>query len=56
MADLLYVLLTVVAFAAFVGLVRLCDGIVRAGAEDDVALDEHGDHTRAPIETEEVAA
>lgn len=57
MADLLYLVLTVVAFVAFVGLIRLCDAIVHAGAEDDVALDEgRDDPTEHTVGIEEVAA
>lgn len=57
MADLLYLVLTVVAFVAFVGLIRLCDAIVYAGAEDDVALDEgRDDPTGHTVGIEEVAA
>lgn len=55
MADLLYLLLTVVTFAAFVGLVRLCDGIVHS-VGDDGATGDRSDPVLEQAVGEEVSA
>jgi hypothetical protein len=39
MADVLYLLTVVVSFAAFVGLVRLCDRIVEIPTADEAPLE-----------------